>query len=197
MSPEWLAAQRTIAHRLPVADKLEAMLALACSFGTLQRNVNGEWLSFPDACDVATHILVKDLAREHLNPTVRDCVTYHETQNTCTYVMTAGVAKIVCSSLWGTTSTLWALLLYLTGGANMGMRLAAITGPVGSGKSYTLVAFASLLLTVSDATVVLLCAANSPLGDKAKLAYSALNNFATVFCGYVAKCTIRICSGKI
>ena len=79
----------------------------------------------------------------------------------------------------------------------MGMRLAAITGPVGSGKSYTLVAFASLLLTVSDATVVLLCAADSPLDDTAKLAFSVLGGFATVFCGDVAKCTIRFCSGKI
>ena len=169
MSPEWLAAHRTIAHRLPVADKLEAMLALACSIRTLQRSANGEWLSFSDARGVATHILVKDLARDHLNPTVMERITHHEKQNTCAYVMTADVAKIVCCSLLGPKSTPWILLLYLTGGANMGMRLAAITGPVGSGKSYTLVAFAGLLLTVSDATVVLLCAANSPLGDTAKL----------------------------
>ena len=147
---------------------------------------------YADACDVATHILDKTLPRNNWAKHVQDIITHHESRKTCPYELPASVAQIVCSSLWGTTSTLWALLLYLTGGANMGMRLAAITGPVGSGKSYTLVAFASLLLTVSDATVVLLCAANSPLDDTAKLAYSALNNFATVLCGDVAKCTIRV-----
>ena len=66
-------------------------------------------------------------------------------------------APTVAKALYGDDSPLWALLVYMCIFANLGMRVGFLAGPIGCGKTFTVIAFAILDFILGEARTCILC----------------------------------------
>ena len=87
----------------------------------------------------------------------------------------ASEARILGLALHGDDSSLWALLLVMVSHARMGSPFVAIAGPVGSGKTLTIVAATTVLSLVSTARVAMIMDSNDPIDDMMDLAWRVLS----------------------
>ena len=64
--------------------------------------------------------------------------------------------------------------------ANLGMRADFLAGPIGCGKTFTVIAFAILDFLVGEARTCILCQQNHPLDATTEQAFDALHQLGTV-----------------
>ena len=88
-------------------------------------------------------------------------------------------AWLLGQSLWGPGSNLFQLVAHLLLHALQGSRVAHVAGPVGAGKSTTLVAFSGLQFLATASRTASLCQANHPLDGTAETAYQAIHPAGT------------------
>jgi hypothetical protein len=90
------------------------------------------------------------------------------------------LAWLLGNAMWGPESLVFQLVVHLLLHALHGSRIAHVAGPVGAGKSTTIVAFAGVLFLVSHACAAIFCQANLPLDGTAELAYRTIQPIGTV-----------------
>ena len=174
MPERYLQQHAEMAPMLEVAEILKSMLRCA---GVLRRFMStvggtdddledvGGWLPFEDAVGIAIAKWSENAEKLESMPLAGASCS-----------KTKDCLRMVCEALWGDNSALWSILLFLCGQAHMGSRIASITGPVGAGKSFALVAFAALGFILGDARVCILCQMNAPLDDTARKAFAVLKS---------------------
>ena len=81
--------------------------------------------------------------------------------------------ETVAKALHSDDSPLWALLVYLSILANLGMKAGFLAGPIGCGKTFSLVSFVILDFLLGDARTCVLCQQNHPLDTTTQQAFDA------------------------
>ena len=181
MSPSWLQLHRDPAPRLPVVDTLGKMLRVAVLIRKcfsevgepgpkLQAGVHEAEgirrlaVDFQSVADIAEALFCPASVDSRGKKIVETVLAFRSANNFSWTLPGAHVnaAVLICQALYGPDSTLWALLLYLNGLAQMGCRVAVVNGPAGAGKNFTITAFVSLQFLVSSSPSALFCAANEP-----------------------------------
>ena len=90
------------------------------------------------------------------------------------------LAWLLGNAMWGPESLVFQLVSHLLLHALHGSQVTHVAGPVGAGKSTTIVAFSGLLFLVSTACAAILCQANLPLDGTAELAYRSIHPIGVV-----------------
>jgi hypothetical protein len=168
---------------LSTACGLEKLMIVAAKLRLLMLGPGSDsqtWQPYSTSIDLCCCLLLKDGDRTRFDAPTRIAADDFERIHGRSPHVPIDAAKIIAQTLWGDSATLWDLLLYLTGMAKMGAAVASVVGPVGAGKSFTIIAFAALFFAVCDGRLAVVCQANSPLDDTAKLAHTVLSGMATV-----------------
>lgn len=91
-------------------------------------------------------------------------------------ILAPTTANLLCTALWSADSPLWSMVTYMCICAHQGGIIVPIVGPVGAGKSTSILAFAVLNRCVGGrGNMCVLCASNSPLDS---LAIEAANTWS-------------------
>lgn len=178
---------------LAVASVLRRCLDVACEIRkALRAEVDescdtlsiryGSWCAFTGGHSLVKALLVND----HVDSSMADSVhslLEHYSRSLRSALLRAcpeSVAVLLAEALHGDDSNLWGKLVAMACSAEMGCKSVAFSGPVGCGKSFTIVAFMALLSLVSNASMAVLMDSNDPLDDTVRFAWSQLSGLVKI-----------------
>ena len=174
---------QTRAEPLGIYDVLVDMVMVAVSIREVLRDDDQKWYPFEIAGDIVVALLDSEYPVVETSCASEDPVLrareYRQGHNVAVSVPTEA-AHVLGTTLWGDNSTLWHLLVYMCGVANQGSKFVQVVGPVGSGKSLTMIAFAALQFLVSETSSAIVCSSNLPLDDTTMSAHKILDGVGKV-----------------